>query len=130
MAVHNAQTPREKLLVERERQRALRIEVALKNALLEYSRVKKSYDVAVEENDALKAELANSVKHAKRLEKATMAISDNTITLILAMLDQETFSEVKTALRKAIHPDKHGGLSEQAKHAMGNIFTVIEEQLK
>lgn len=130
MSNYDKLSPREAFLVERERLRALRMETALKNALSEYSRVKKSYEVAQEEVDILKNELSNSIKENQRIRKATEAISDSTITLILAMLDEETFSEVKTALRKGLHPDKHGDLSDAAQHAMGNIFSIIEEQLK
>lgn len=130
MAGHDNLTNREKFLVERERLRALRLEDTVKKAVKVASDYKKAYESLRDENGTLKKSLANTAKTAKRLEKGIASSNRIDIASVLATLDEETFLEVKTALRKSVHPDKHNDISSKAKNALGNIFYFIEELFK
>lgn len=128
MVAYKPETTREKILVERERKRVWQQDVALKNAVRVASNYKDAYDNIKKELDELKRASASLAKDKKRMEKAIRDSDSIDIAIVLAGLSPQAHVEVKTALRKSTHPDKHM-VSQEAKAALGNIFHILEDML-
>lgn len=130
MVGHKAITPRERFLVDRERERVKRQDGVIKRAMHEITRWKSSSQGLKKENEELKKELVTVMNSNKRITKAVNSSNGNSLVVELAKIDDEILKEVRTALRKSLHPDKHPGLSWQANKALGNIFHLMEELCK
>ena len=106
-------TDKEKMLVARERERALRCESVTKKAINVANGYKKAYTQLKEENTRLKKGLSQ----------------DKKLSTALMRLDDETRSEVRVCLRKAFHPDKHNQASDTSKKVLASLFDYFENVL-
>ena len=110
--------------VQRERERALRLENTVKRAVKIATRYQKEYEVLKDENVAIRKE---NVELKKKEKKMVSAISSmDSIPAIVAGMKEEDVKVLKRILRRGIHPDKHLA-SKPVKQALGRIFSIIEE---
>ena len=117
-------------LIKRERDRALRMEDPVKRAVRLVEHYKTNYENTKKELEEVKKQLVEAQKRNKRLDDAVNLTDSNTFSLIFAKLDSITHKEIKSAIRKALHPDKMRSLSDKAKRVMGEVFYVMEGYLK
>ena len=115
---------REKILVERERSRALQMETSLKKAVNIASNYKTAYENTKKELDELK-------KQVGKLEKSKPQVnSDKGIGLTISTLMDKDKKTLQNVLRKALHPDKNNGLANEVKNALGAILFFIEKEFE
>ena len=117
-------------LIQRERDRALRMEHTVKRSVRLVEHYKTNYENTKKELEDVKKQLAEAQRRNKRLDNAVNLTDSNTFHLIFAKLDSITHKEIKAAIRKALHPDKMRNLSDKAKKVMGEVFYVMETYLK
>jgi len=118
--------------VMRERQRAFRLEETTKKAVRVANHYKVECDRLSEENQSLKKELANTSKQNDRINKVLKGTTRERtdIAMFFAKLDSATHFKLRNIVRKALHPDKHVGLTKGVKDVLGQLFAIIEEKMK
>lgn len=116
--------------IQRERERALRLENTVRRAVKIATRYQNEYEVMKDENAALKKENAELKRKERSLTNAVSNLdNDENVKVIIATLSKETQTVLRTVLRKSLHPDKHV-VSDDVKKPLGSIFNIIEGYFK